>query len=334
MTVLSSLHRRLLRIAPVLGGALIIVPTHASATEGGTSVYLLGSGGPAAAVLPPFEGVYLDNTYYLYGGDVSASQNLVVGGNVAAGLDVFVAAQFPTFLWVPSTNFLGGTLAVGALVPFGAPIVSASAVVRGPRGGQRQISRHDGTLTVGDPVLMAQLGWTWDKLHLTASGLVNIPIGDYREGELANIAFHRWSEDASLAVSWHDTDSGWDISAKTGVTINGNNEATDYDSGNEFHLEGAVEKTFSPKFSAGILGYYNKQISGDGGAGAVLGPNKGEVAGLGGTAAYNVVLGRSPATIRVRVMQEFGAKRRTEGTMGMLSLTIPLKMNLPPQAAE
>ncbi|MBV1691550.1 transporter [Novosphingobium sp. G106] len=334
MIALRSLRHLPFGAAAMLGGLLALAANPASATEGGTSLYLLGSGGPEAAILPPVEGVYFDNTYYFYGGDLSADQNLVVGGNVAAGLDVFLAAQFVTFLWVPSTDFLGGTVAVGGIVPFGAPIVSASAIVRGPRGGQRQLSLHDGTLTVGDPVITAELGWKWDRLHLTASGIVNIPVGDYHEGELANVAFHRWAEDLSLAASWHDPKSGWDISAKTGATINGGNDFTQYDSGNELHVEAAVEKTFSPKFSAGIQGYYNEQISGDSGAGAVLGPNEGHVAALGGTLAYNTVLGRSPATIRVRLFQEFAAKRRTEGTAGMLSLTIPLKMNLPAQGAE
>lgn len=334
MTVRTSIRYLLRGAAPLIGSVLSLTAPPVSATEGGTNVYLLGSGGPEAAVLPPVEGIYLDNSYYLYGGDMSASQNLVLGGNVAAGVDVFLAAQFVTFLWVPSTDFLGGTVAVGGIVPFGAPIVSASAIVRGPRGGQRQLSVHDGTLTVGDPVITAELGWKWDRFHLTASSLVNIPVGDYHEGALANVAFHRWAEDLSLAASWHDAKSGWDISAKTGVTINGGNDFTQYDSGNEFHLEAAVEKTFSPKFSAGIQGYYNRQISGDSGMGAVLGPNKGQVAALGGTVAYNTVLGRSPATIRLRLFQEFAAERRTEGTAGMLSLTIPLKMNLPAQGTE
>jgi hypothetical protein len=334
MTVLKPLRRQLGLIAPLLGGSLALLASPASATEGGASVYLLGSGGPAAAVLPPVEGVYLDNMFYFYDGDISADRSLVLGGNVAAGIDIFLAAEFSTFLWVPSTNFLGGTFAIGGAVPIGAPIVDAQAILTGPLGNQRSVSVHDGTLTLGDPIVMASLGWKWDKVHVTLSGLVNIPIGDYREGELANIAFHRWAEDVSLAASWHDPESGWDISAKAGVTFNGRNEETDYNSGNDFHLEAAIEKTFSPEFSAGVLGYYYKQISADTGSGAVLGPNEGEVTALGVTAAYNTKLGRSPATIRVRVMEEFDTTRRFDGTVGMVSLTIPLKMNLPPHAGQ
>lgn len=304
----------------------------ASASEGGASIYLLGSGGPATAVQPPVEGFFIDDTMFFYGGDIDADKSLVVGGNVALGLDTFIAAQFTTLVWVPSTNFLGGTLAVGGTLPVAAPFVNASVAVEGPGGQSIVRSRSDNTLTIGDPIANASLGWKWDKFHLQASGFVNIPVGHYREGELANISFHRWAGDASLAASWHDTDSGWDISAKAGVTFNGLNKATQYNSGNDLHIEAAAEKTFSEKFSAGILGYYYNQISGDTGEGAVLGPNKGRVAAIGATAAYNLVLGRSPASVRVRVFQEFDARRRTEGTSGMISLSLPLKV-FPPATA-
>lgn len=317
-------------VGPILAAGLALSVQPAAASEGGASVYLLGSGGPGAAVLPPVEGVFLDNTFYFYDASISAERPLVVGGNVVAGLDVFLAAEFSTFLWVPTTNFAGGTLAIGAAVPIGAPIIDVSAVLTGPQGGQLAVSRHDATLALGDPIVTAMLGWQDGNLHVTASGLVNIPVGHYREGELANIAFHRWAGDVSVAATWHDKESGWDVSGKMGFTFNGNNDYTNYNTGDEFHLEAAVEKTFSPKFSAGVLGYYYKQLSGDTGEGAVLGPNEGEVAAVGATAAFNTVLGRSPATVRFRLLQEFGAERRPEGTAAFVSLTLPLSMKLPP----
>ncbi len=41
-------------------GLLGAAPAHAS--ESGSSFYLLGSGGPGAALLPPLQGVFFDNT--------------------------------------------------------------------------------------------------------------------------------------------------------------------------------------------------------------------------------------------------------------------------------
>ncbi|MBO9518616.1 MAG: transporter [Porphyrobacter sp.] len=314
----------------VTGAAL---STPAAASEGGSSFYLLGSGGPEAAVLPPVEGVFLDNTMYFYNGEASVDREFVVGGNVVAGLDADIFANFTTLMWVPSTNVLGGTLALSAALPIGHPAVDASVVLTGPGGNQIAIDRKDSAWVIGDPVASAALAWSLDKeTHLQFGTMVNIPIGQYREDELANLAFHRWIVDASLAATWHDEASGWDLSTKTGITFNGTNNFTDYNTGTELHWEASVEKTLSKQVSLGLQAYHYQQISGDSGTGAVLGPNKGEVSAVGVTGAYNFVLGKTPVTARLRVFEEFNATRRLDGTAAFFSLTFPISMKLPPGA--
>lgn len=313
--------------------AVICLPVPAAASEGGASFYLLGSGGPEAAVLPPVEGLFLDNTMYFYSGDASADREFIIGGNVVAGLDADIFANFTTLLWVPSADFLGGTLALGAALPFGRPAVDASVVLTGPGGNQIALDREDSAWVIGDPVATAAVAWNVDKqTHVQFGTMVNIPIGQYREDELANLAFHRWIVDASLAATWHDEASGWDLSTKTGITFNGTNDFTDYNSGTELHWEASVEKTLSKQFSLGLQAYHYQQISGDSGTGAVLGPNKGEVSAVGVTGAYDFVLGKTPVTARIRVFEEFNATRRLDGTAAFFSLTFPLSMKLPPGA--
>ncbi|WP_235977396.1 SphA family protein [Sandaracinobacteroides hominis] len=300
------------------------------ATEGGSSFYLLGSGGPGAAVLPPLQGTFFDSTFYLYGGDAKAEREFTVGGNVVAGLEALIPAEFLTMLFVPTTNFLGGTLAVGATLPIGFPTVRADAILTGPLGNQRSLARSDSALVLGDPVLNANVGWkAGANSHIAAMTQVSVPIGQYRKDQLANLAFHRWIVDTSLAYSWNDPKAGWDISAKAGVTFNGTNSYTDYNSGNEFHIEGAIEKSFSKAISAGIQAYHFEQISGDSGDGAVLGDFKGRVSAVGVTAANNFVIGHMPATVRARLFREFGAKNRMEGTSFFLSLSVPLRIRMP-----
>jgi hypothetical protein len=155
--------------------------------------------------------------------------------------------------------------------------------------------------------------------------LLNVPIGNYRDGQLANLAFHRWAFDTSLAVTWLDPKSGWDVSGKAGLTFNGENDATNYKTGTELHVEGAVEKIFSPSFSAGLQAYYFQQVSGDSGAGATLGDFKGRVGGFGATAAYNFKIAQKiPATLRLHAMTEFDAKNRMEGNSVWVDFTMPL----------
>lgn len=310
-------------------GAAAVCGHGAQASEGGASLYLLGSGGPESAVLPPLEGVFFDNTVYYYSGQMGGSKLLPIGGSVVAGIDATIVADFATVLWVPTTDFAGGVLALGAALPVGQPSVDVSAVVTGPLGAQVGVSASDDAVVVGDPLVTAALGWKTGKLHMSASTLVNIPIGDYREGQLANLAFHRWAGDASLAMSWHDEESGWDVSGKAGITFNGENEETDYETGTEFHVEAAVEKTFSPAWSAGLQAYRFEQLTGDSGAGATLGDFKGQVTGFGATAAYRFKMAQRPATLRLRAMSEFDAVNRMEGDSVWLDFSIPLVMRMP-----
>lgn len=331
---MTSLYRSCLRFGCGAAAAVtLFASAPADAAEGGASFYLLGTGGPGAALLPPLQGVFFDNVFYAYDGKARADRQFVVGGSLVAGLDATILADFATVLWVPTTNFLGGTLALGAALPVGDVSVDVNAILRGPQGNQISISRSDDAFIVGDPIALATLGWNLGgNVSLAGSATVNIPIGNYREDQLANLSFNRWIVDMSLAATWRDPKAGWDVSAKAGFTFNGTNDYTDYDSGNDFHLEAAVEKTISPKLSVGVLGYYYNQISGDSGTGAVLGPNEGEVTGLGVTASTSFNVGKTPATLRFKMIDEFNVTRRLDGTSFWLVFDIPLSVKLPPGA--
>jgi len=137
---------RLLLCAPA-GIALLLFAEPAHASEGGASFYLLGSGGPGNAIFPQVQGIFLDNASYYSAGKASGDREFVVGGNEVAGLKARIAADFATVPWVPSTNVLGETLAVGGAVAAGQPDVSVDAVLTGPAAG---------SVGVSPPVALAQ----------------------------------------------------------------------------------------------------------------------------------------------------------------------------------
>ena len=93
----------------------------AEASEGGASFYLLGSGGPEAAIMPPLKGVYFDNEFFYENATATAGKQFLIGGNLVSGLHVSSPADFVTVLWAPSTNVLGGVFAVGGALAFGDP---------------------------------------------------------------------------------------------------------------------------------------------------------------------------------------------------------------------
>lgn len=328
-----NIRSRARRLVQGLGVGLAVVlaagAQQAQASEGGASLYLLGSGGPGNAVMPPLRGVFFDNELYYYKGSLGGTKQIPLGGNVVAGVDAKILADFATVLWVPTTDLHGVTVGLGAALPVGNADVDADVFITGPRGNQVGGSVGDSATVVGDPILTGMLGWAKGNVHYQVSTMLNVPIGGYRKDELANLAFHRWAFDSSFAVSWHDPKSGWDVSGKAGLTWNGENRYTDYTTGTEMHLEAAVEKTFSPKWSAGLQGYYFKQVSADHGPGAVLGPFQGEVTGVGATAAYNFKIGHMPATLRARAFTEFNATNRMEGDSFWLGLTVPLSLKMP-----
>jgi hypothetical protein len=323
---LWRLEARALGFILIAGAGLA---SQARASEGGASFYLLGSGGPEAAILPPLPGVFFSNTAYYYSASASGSHDFVVGGNVVAGLDANIAADFATVLWVPTTNLLGGTLAVGGALPVGQPWANVSVILSGPLGNQFGVSKNDTALVAGDPILTAALGWKSGDLHVSVNTLLNVPIGDYRQGQLANLAFHRWADDLSSALTWRNDKSGWDLSGKTGFTFNGENPITHYRTGTEWHVEGAVEKILSPVWAAGMQSYYFDQLTGDSGSGAKLGPFEGRVVGIGGFMSYNFKLVGLPATLRLHGTTEFDAQNRLQGHTIWLDLNVPLHMRLP-----
>jgi hypothetical protein len=318
-------------VAPVLGvllAAALSAP-RASASERGASLYLLGSSGPEAAVMPPLKGVYLDNDFYYYTGSASATKRFELGGIVVAGVHGTVPVNFTTVLWAPTTDLFGGTLAVGGALPIGGPQVHVDAIISCPRGRQFSLSRSDSAVLIGDPILTGALGWKQGNFHEQVSTLINVPIGQYRDFRLANLAPHRWAEDVSFAVTWHDDKSGWDASGKAGVTFNGVNGSTDYETGTEAHYEASLEKILSKAFSVGLQAYRFDQLTGDTGPGNRIGPFKGEVTGVGGTAAWNFKLGERPATLRIRGFREFDAVNRLEGSSFFVDLSFPIKVVMP-----
>jgi len=297
----------------------------AQAAEGGHGVYLLGLRGPGAGILPP-EGVYFSDSFYYYSGSAQASRGFPTeGGQIAAGLNAKVRLDLVSAAWTTPVQILGGNLAFSALLPIGGPSVNANATLASPLfPAGIAVAAHDSVFTYGDPAFSATLGWHSGNFHWTTGVTTFVPVGDYRQGALANVANHRLAADVNGAITWLDPNIGLDLSAALGVTFNQENAATNYKTGNEFHFEWAAVQNLSKQFSIGVVGYYYKQITGDSGLGATLGAFKGEVTAVGGTIGYNFKIGNLPVATRLKIYREFDVTNRLEGTAGFVTLSMPL----------
>ena len=150
-------------------------------------------------------------------------------------------------------------------------------------------------------------------------------MGYWERGDVTNIGFNRWAADLTAAVTYLDMKTGFELSAAAGFTFNGENQETNYKTGTEFHIEGAVMQHFSKSFAIGLQGYFYQQVTGDSGPGTrFLGDFEGRVLALGPGVDFAFALGSIPVSGNLRYFHEFDAENRLEGDAGYLNFVIPL----------
>jgi hypothetical protein len=108
-----------------------------------------------------------------------------------------------------------------------------------PRERQFDISRHDSTLTIGDPLATGMLSKKWGQLHVSFADLVNISVRDYRNAAIANLSLNRWMVGVSRTATWHSAMAGWDISGNR-LSFNGTKYIIPITIGNDFGAKGKV----------------------------------------------------------------------------------------------
>ena len=335
-----------MRYGAVVAGALLCGGGGAFAAEQAKSVYLLGVTASMAGMTPG-PGFYASSFTYLYNGsasgDAALSWTLGQPGssfptfgklqvNAAVKATANVGLDVASVMWVAPEKLLGGHFGVGVLAPFGYQGVDvdikALSTLTFPNGtilqraGRARVS--DETFAIGDPLLTAFIGWNSGNFHWKLTELVNVPVGSYSRRDLVNIGFNRWAADLTGALTWLDPTSLLEVSVAPGITFNGENPATNYKTGTEFHVEAAVMKHFPNSFAIGLAGYYYRQLTGDSGAGAVLGPFKGEVSAIGPNLTYNFKVGSVQMFTSLRWLHEFNAKNRLAGDAAFLTITVPI----------
>ena len=293
----------------------------ANAVEGGSGFYLLGSKGSLAGMLAP-TGNYLAVDTYYYSGDISKTEALpTVGGELEFGLDADVFVAITTGLHVSELEVLNGRLAFGVAVPLVNQDLSGDLTLNFD-GQVIGVSEDDDATAIGDPLLTAILGWSEDNLHTTLNFLLNIPVGDYDEGSLANAGFNRWGLDTTVAFTYLNPDTGKELTVAPGITINGKNRDTDYRSGDEFHVEIAAMQHLSEKYAIGVIGYHYEQIDND--SGSAPDDFKGRVTAIGPALSFNFKLGEVPVSGQAKYLHESNVKNRMEGDAFFLQLAVPL----------
>jgi hypothetical protein len=215
--------------------------------------------------------------------------------NVGSKVDFFQAAL--NGLYVPNRTVLDGHLGLSVTVPVGHVDMKAD-VTAGGITAERQTSGWG----LGDITTRLQLGWQEGDFAHTAYVQAVAPSGRYKVGFEPDIGLNRPGIDTGWAFTWTEKTSKLQFNGALGVTFNFENEATDYQSGTDFHFEWAVGREIC--------------------TGAFLGPFEGSVDAIGGGIAYTTLIDKTPLILDLRHYEEFNAVRRWDGNNTIFSGTV------------
>jgi len=300
--------KRMLFFVPLLVCCLILGQHTAQATEGASSYYFPGSSTTFGVAVAPAPGFMMVNQMLFYSGE---AHKAVLGGRVHLGLEADAFYNYVGGLYTFDGSVLGSKLQIGAVVPVGYTKIKASI---------NSINVSDNKTDIGDSMLSAALYWGNGDLHYKLVESVFVPTGGYTAGNLANVGRNYWGYDTSLAMTWLNMKTGREISVVPGILFNSKNNATDYKSGNEFHVDLALNQFLASNLAVGLQGYYYHQVSGDSGSGAKLGSFEGESCGFGPAVLWMPKAGKGNLSVVAKWLHDVDQKNRLHGDYGQLTI--------------
>jgi len=264
---------RTLAIALTMLIVSLAVP-RAFAAEGASSNYFPGAYGDFAVATAPNPGWTYANYNLFYAADVDRT---VLQGRVNVALDTYAYINMSALIYAFDEPVLGGRFAVGGFLPLGYAALEANLV-----GQIATVSVDDSETALGDiSLLPASFYWNNGNWHFNLYELIVTPTGQYDVDNNVNLGRNYWGFDTVFAVTNLNMENGREYSLVAGYIINTENEDTNYNTGNELHVDAMFNQFLSETFAVGLHGYYYTQVEGDSGSGAILGDFKGESYGIG-----------------------------------------------------
>jgi len=304
-------------LAAVVAGLL---PAAALAVEGGSGAYLLGSRDTFAGIAPP-PGTYFSLDVLHLDGQVPY---LAIGG--------IVVTQAATKGTVAKFNFTqsfteplwGGQPFITLTVPYVSGQLSFSSAL-GKFPDQNFENEKSG---FGDITLTPSLGYHSGNAHWVYAASIFAPTGYYEKATIdiparsidaLSFGKNRWAIAPTVAYTWFNPKTGFEVSASGLVTFSAKNTATDYQTAPEAVLEATVMQHLKSGFAFGLTGYGYKQLGEDSGSGADAlkeatnaASLQAQVFGIGPIITYSTKIGDRSVSMKLKYLTEFDARRRFE----------------------
>jgi hypothetical protein len=306
------------QLLPTLLTCLMTISLSALAEEGGSGHYSPGEMASFIDALPGYPTIAVMNIFTYYGGDVGHDRTLPLGGNLAAGVNAHAYMDTVAMFYESPFRLLGGNYAAGIALPFGSMTVEGDVTFTGPLGGNRSGQVKETSSGSGDVELFPfLLGWT-NEADMKYDFRLGIyaPSGQYEKGSIANLGKNYWTFEPTVTFSWLSSKIGTEVSLFAGVDFNTINDATDYRTGTQFHLDGTIAQhlPFLGGFiGVGANGFYYQQITGDSGSGNLLGDFEGRTVGVGPVLSYIRKIGEHSLVAEVKWLPELDTQNRLQG---------------------
>lgn len=277
----------------------------ANATEGGGSIYPVGTENYVCCALPP-PGLYAMAFAQRYEADaVRGDRGQVV---TPSTFRVTATALAPRIVWVTPYSVAGASLALHAIVPLVALDVRVA-----PGLSQRKTG-------LGDIVFGPALGWHHGPaLHSVLALDVYAPTGRFDRGDVANIGRNHWAIQPVAGVSLIDP-AGLNVDLKAMWTFNLRNGDTDYRSGQELIADYAVGWGLGNGWTLGVGGYLYRQITDDRQAGATVERQRGRAVAIGPSVKYDSGKGWF---VTAKYQAEHGVRNRADGSAFWVKGVVP-----------
>jgi hypothetical protein len=313
--------------ALLIASSIALSSVAARGEEAGAGHYIPGATSSFIDMLPDRDTssfVYA-NAFTYYDGSTGASKDLEFGGLVTANVKGTAYSDTSLFLYQAPWKILGGQYGVALIVPYVWLKVQGDVTLSGRRLSP-SVHKEDTANGFGDvEILPLMMGWKHGDLKWQGQFGVYAPSGTFNKGALANIGRNYWTFEPSAAVSYLSSKIGLEVTAFVGFDFNTKNGTTDYQTGDQFHLDGAIAEhlpLFGGFIGAGVNGFFYQQITGDSGSGARLGGFEGMTAGIGPIFSYAYKIGDFDLAGEVKWLPELGVQNRLNGNTVWLKLGI------------
>ena len=267
--------------------------------------------GTRAGALPP-KGVYFVNetlltrtTLYNNAGDRSST-----------GVKSNIAVDVPIFQLVPGVKILGADYALAVSQPF--DYVNSSAP--GSYSGGTNLGTGGGLFNT--LLIPVQLSWALpNDFHVKTSLGVYLLDGDFVTADKMAVpnGMGFWSFEPSIGVSWLRGD--WNVSGSFAYDHNLKNDKSKYQSGDVIDGDYTFTKTLG-KWTAGVGGYTQFQLSNDTLDRVTLAESKLEKVAAGPIIGYNF----GPLIVQTNYNFRLRSTNVAQGDEFWLNVTVPLKL--------